>query len=306
MHVSASSRNLFWVSLLLVLLVGLTGCQTVVTAQTDAAPSPIPPTQTPTPIPSATLTSTPTLTPTITSTPTPEIRWIEHSAGSTITMPILAYHHVADGNHDSPYYVTVDNFRQQMQALHDWGYIPISTGDLVAVLRSGGLLPERPVIITFDDGDLDVYQNAFPIMQALHQTGTLYIVADRLECDVCMQTEQLKEMTAAGWEIGSHTMTHADLLQPGKNLSRELIDSRRMLEEALGVPVHSLAYPFAKADPKVMNLASLAGYDSAMGVGIFNEHGTGSIYYLSRRTVTLDMDMEDFAQLLPWEDNNGN
>lgn len=300
MHVPTSSRNLVWISLLLMLLVGLTGCQKVVAAQTDAAPSPVSPTSTPTFIPTATLTPSPTPSPTITLTPTPEIRWVEHSAGSTVTMPILAYHHVADGNHDSPYYVTVDNFRLQMQALHDWGYTTISTDDLVGVLRSGGLLPERPVIITFDDGNLDVYQNAFPIMKALHQTGTLYIVADRLECDICLQTEQLKEMAAEGWEIGSHTMTHADLLQPGKNLSRELIDSKKMLEEALGVPVHSLAYPFAKADSKVMNLTSLAGYESAMGVGIFNEHGTGSIYYLSRRTVTLDMDMEDFARLLPW------
>lgn len=301
-RVPAIHQSFLCTCLIALVLMMQTGCQSAAIAQTDAAssPLPIPQTVTPSRTPTATITRTPTLTPTITPTSTPEIRWVEHAPGSTVTMPILAYHHVAEGDHDSPYYVTVDNFRQQMQALHDWGYTTISTEELASVLRNGGPLPERPVIITFDDGDLDVYENAFPIMRNLHQRGTLYIVGNRLECDVCIQTKQLKEMIAEGWEIGSHTMSHADLLKPGKNLQREIFDSRKVLENALGIPVHSLAYPFAIAGANTFYLTSLAGYDSAMGVGILNDHNLNNIYYLSRRTVTLDMDMDAFARLLPW------
>jgi hypothetical protein len=138
----------------------------------------IPPTFTPTAsfTPTPTNTSTPTNTPLPTDTPvptqTPELVW--NPAGHVIA-PILLYHHVSDEYAGNRYYVTTDNFRAQLQALHDWGYTSITISTLVDVLIHGGNLPPRPVVITFDDGNLDIYQNAFPIMHEMGFVGTFYI-----------------------------------------------------------------------------------------------------------------------------------
>ena len=90
----------------------------------------------------------------------------------------------------------------------------------------GGELPARPVIITFDDGNLNIYQNAFPIMHELGFVGVVYIVADHLQLNTYMDVEQLQEMADDGWEIGSHSMSHSDLTVDYSIASYEILQSR--------------------------------------------------------------------------------
>ncbi len=260
----------------------------------------IPPTYTAT----YTLTPSPTFTPVPTDTPipTPTEAFVYHQPGDVIA-PILLYHHVSDAGNGNRYYVTIDNFRAQMQALRDWGYTTITVTDLVNALINGGDLPSRPVVITFDDGNLDVYQNAFPIMRDMGYVATTYIVANRLQSRYFVNVEQIQEMANAGWEIGSHSMDHADLTLDYSTAHYEINQSRQILEDAIGVPVNTFAYPYGKTDEFITNKVSEYGYTAAMGLGLSFEHTMGTLFFLYRIEVQGDYNLSRFASLLPWSGN---
>jgi peptidoglycan/xylan/chitin deacetylase (PgdA/CDA1 family) len=263
----------------------------------------IPPSYTPT----LTFTPTPTDTPIPTNTPTPTDTpiptntpaYISNPPGH-VTAPILLYHHVSDTGVGNRYYVSLDDFRAQMQALRDWGYTSITVSDLVNVLINGGDLPTRPVVITFDDGNVDIYQNAFPIMHEMGFVGTTYIVANRLQSNYFVNVEQIKEMANDGWEIGSHSMTHTDLTTDYSIARFEILQSRLTLEDAIGTPVNTFAYPYGKTDEFITNKVSDYGYRAGMGLGSSYEHTLGTLFYLSRIEVQGNYSFSKFTSLLPW------
>jgi len=261
-------------------------------------PSLITPEPSPT-VPSATPTI-PTFTPTLEPSPTLTPTWSFQEAGY-VNAPVLLYHHISDDNPGNRYYVTVKDFRRQMKYLHGHGYTTIPISQLVEVLIHGGELPSRPIVITFDDGDLDVYQNAYPIMQEFGMVGVLYIVANRLESQYYMNADQLRELTNAGWEIGSHGMSHIDLTVNHDLVRQEILQSRLDLENILGVPVKTFAYPFGMADDYIYEKTQDYGYRAGAGLGTSSEHYWSTMYYLSRKEVHDDFTIEDFASLLPWQ-----
>jgi peptidoglycan/xylan/chitin deacetylase (PgdA/CDA1 family) len=252
-----------------------------------------------TPIPSdtptMTLTSTATTTPTPTITPT----WIPRKKGEVVA-PILLYHHIRDGQKPARYEVPVATFREQMVALKTWGYTSITVSQLVEVIKYGGSLPEKPVIITFDDGDVDVFQNAYPIMKELGFTGVFYIVSNRVGVADFVSVDQLKELISVGWEIGSHSNSHLDLVQNPSATGTEARGSKIKLQNLLGIPINTFAYPFGSMEPMIANSVASYGYSAAVGLGTFSRHTIGTIFYLSRLEVRAEYDMDAFAKLLPW------
>jgi len=212
----------------------------------------------------------------------------------------LLYHHVANIEQPNRYYVSNDTFDEQMRVLHDWGYTAIPITTLLNAVTLGGPLPQRPVVITFDDGNPDIYQNAFPIMQKYGYIGTFYIIS-HLGAKDCVTADQLKEMAAAGWEIGSHRMTHIDLTQNHASLAMEVSSSRTMLEKALNVPVNTFAYPFGLIAPTVAGRVQDYGYLAAVGLGTSITHTMATLYYLNREEVRSSDDIKAFEALLPWQ-----
>jgi len=320
--VKPAARFAYFVRLM-VLVVLLTGCapapDPVVTnlpTQPEATPlatstMPLPTlawTLTPTPSPEPSPTSTPTQAPSATPTPTPSPTltptWAYLEAGRVVA-PILLYHHIAQNGENNRYFVSPENFRAQMQYLRDLGYTSVTPSYLVSVLMRGGDLPERPVVITFDDGNMDVYENAFPVMQEMGFVGAFYIVANRLEADGFVGVEELTAMINAGWEVGSHSMSHVDLASNHSLARQEILQSRLDLEEALEVPVKIMAYPFGLVDDTVFEKTLDYGYLAGMGLGNFNEHTWGTLYYLARREVHYEYDLAAFGALLPWQSPAG-
>lgn len=187
-----------------------------------------------------------------------------------------------------------------MLMLKELGYTGINITKLVNVLLQGGELPERPVAITFDDGDMDVYQNAFPIMQALGLVGTFYIVGTRLNSRDFIGVDQLKEMIAAGWDVGCHSMTHIDLTLNHDALTYEAGSCKSLLQDELGIPINTFAYPYGSIDEFVAGKVVKYGYTAAVGLGTSTEHDWGTLFYLSRREVQNNYDSAAFLALLPW------
>ena len=262
----------------------------------------VPPTHTLTPTftPTITETPTPTETPMPSPTFTPVFEW--NPAGH-ITAPILMYHHVSDDGFGNRYYVTVDEFRTQMEALRDWGYMTVTPSHFIDVLINGGNMPNRPVVITFDDGNIDVYQNAYPIMSEMGFVGVFYIVANRLQSNGYVNAEQLQEMADAGWEIGSHSMSHVDLTLSDAYVRYEVLQSRVTLEDATGRSITTFAYPYGLTNTYVTNQVSNYGYQAGMGLGSSWEHALDSLFYLSRIEVKGSYNLSSFAAILPWSDH---
>lgn len=186
-----------------------------------------------------------------------------------------------------------------MTLLAQMGCETISVSLLREAILQGADLPSRPILITFDDGHLDNYTTAFPIMRRLGLRGALYIVANRLGAEGFLSSAQIEEMLAEGWDVGSHSMTHPDLIKISRTaLRQELLGSRQQLEQALGVEVRSFAYPFGLFNAQVAAQLSSYGYEMAMGLGKRTLHGPGSLFYLERREVHGTMDLDQFAALL--------
>jgi peptidoglycan/xylan/chitin deacetylase (PgdA/CDA1 family) len=277
-------------------------------AACSSAPD-VPPTdtileETPTPSPATTLaptaTQTPLPTPTFTLTPQPTPTWTTYEQGQPIEAPILLYHKIIDDEPVSRYNVYPADFTQQMQALKDWGYTPIPISMLEGVIRKGGKLPPRPIVITFDDGHLNVFQNAFPVMQQHGFIGVTYIVANRFEADGFTGVNELNEMIAAGWEIGSHTYTHPDLTLNHPIANFEVKQSRFDIAKRLDIDVRTFAYPFGKFDEVIAGKVFDAGYKAAMGLGRSWIHTPDTRFYLSRIEIHGGWTIEQFAAVLPW------
>jgi peptidoglycan/xylan/chitin deacetylase (PgdA/CDA1 family) len=177
---------------------------------------------------------------------------------SALRIPILMYHSLsADPEQDvAPYYRTNTDpavFRQQMSRLADRG---CKTADLsqVAGWVRGGPPPERnTVVITFDDGFRNFLTQGFPVLQERGYTATMFLatafVGNRrrsFKGGECLSWSETRELRKAGVTIGSHTVNHPELVHlPVREIERELRESRAEIEQQLGEPATTFAYPYA-------------------------------------------------------------
>ncbi|HSF83695.1 MAG TPA: polysaccharide deacetylase family protein [Anaerolineales bacterium] len=232
-----------------------------------------------------------------TPSPSGEVTWVWNPPGR-VKAPILLYHHVSDQRKDSRYFVSPVEFERQMESLKRWGYTPIPLSLLATALAEGALLPARPVVITFDDGYRDVYQHAFPILQEYGFVSAVYVISEQIGARGYLTHDQLAELVRAGWELGSHTKTHANLRLAGVRLSEEILGSRGELETYFGVPVMSFSYPYGSTTAAIRKLVEESGYAVAVGLGGLVEHTEKTRFYLSRIEVQSEYDLKKFSELL--------
>jgi peptidoglycan/xylan/chitin deacetylase (PgdA/CDA1 family) len=257
-----------------------------ITAETTAAKTP-------------TRTAPATASPGATATAEAPAGTIYHPPGN-VTVPILLYHNVS--NRGSTNYVARPaDFRAQMKYLHDSGYETITISELSGVIREGGYLPEKPVVITFDDGYLGVHENAFPILEEFGFNAVVYIIAGTIDSDKSygyLQKTHIDDLVAAGWEIGSHSISHSSLKTTTLGLRSEIEKSKVELEEKLGVEIRSFSYPYNITNDWIKSRVEAYGYDSAVGVNVFVIHKPERLYFLSRREVARTTTMREFQALL--------
>ena len=225
---------------------------------------------------------------------------------ASVQVPILLYHHIETLSEDagSDWYnttVTPEAFEEQMAYLAYHGYHTVKIMDLVAALEGRKALPKNPVVITFDDGWIDCYARAFFVLQKYGMIATFFIPADWIGNldDSTMSWEEIEEMSKAGMEIGSHTMTHPYLTQLEPDmLTWELEDSKALLEKHVAGPVEVLAYPFGLYDDNVMAQTQVAGYRAALTIeeGLFDI--SDNLFEMPRLTVPYGGNLDTFTALL--------
>ena len=198
------------------------------------------------------------------------------------------------------YYISPEAFDQQMNLLYQWGYNTISVELLARAINQGAELPPKPILLTFDDGSETTFTTAQPIMQRYGFTGAAYVVYNYIGIPRYMNADQIRALHAAGWEIGSHGLSHVDLTSRPERQADEIVESRRRLQSLLGLPVLSFAYPFGAYDSDSLNYVHNADYIAAMGLGRESLQGKKNLFYLYRQPVQGTDSLQTFAFLLPW------
>ena len=188
---------------------------------------------------------------------------------------ILMYHGVAEAAEDPNHLcVTPGRFAEQMAWLQRHGLRGVGVGALVDAMRAGR--PRGLVGITFDDGYVNVLESAVPELRRRGFGATAYIISDRLggtnEWDEgptwpLLSADGVRELAAAGIEIGSHAATHMRLAGAGpEHLAAEVGQSRASLSELLGGQIRGFAYPYGSMDAAARAAVREAGYDYACAV----------------------------------------
>lgn len=183
------------------------------------------------------------------------------------SVPILMYHEIGPAPADNPYpelFVSFSEFKQQLRWLDSNGYEAVTLTALELGRRGKAALPDKPVVLTFDDGLRGQYDRALPKLRKRGWPAVLFLKVDALTQGE-LSDEMVEEMLAAGWELGSHTITHADLAQAGPDLlAEELQGSRRELRKRFGVPVVFFCYPAGSYDAEAVAAVEDAGYRGAV------------------------------------------
>ncbi len=177
---------------------------------------------------------------------------------------ILQYHHVST---DTPPITSIapDDFQRHMDYLltNNFNILPLE--EILSSLQNGDVLPEYTAAITFDDGYLSVYTEAFPVLQALNWPFTIFVTTGLLESNPHLYAnwDQIREMAANGATIANHTVSHPYFLERSQNqndtewlaaIREEILDAEEVILDETGQSHRMLAYPYGEFDPIIQNL----------------------------------------------------
>jgi peptidoglycan/xylan/chitin deacetylase (PgdA/CDA1 family) len=234
-----------------------------------------------------------------------------------IIVPILCYHRVIL-NANNIYDITPQALEKQLRFMQDRGYHPITALQFINLRKSPGLLPEKLVVISFDDGSISHYQNVFPILKKLGLKATFFIYPSAIvshESKKYLTWTQLNEMVKAGMDIECHTLYHPFLVHAHTNISdpkylqwldHQLKDSKAILEKHLNIQVKLLAYPFGLFNQLIESKSIAAGYEGIFtingGTNFLNENPMRlKRMIVNRQTSTADLESFFHTQPLPLE-----
>ncbi len=200
-----------------------------------------------------------------------------------VRVPILYYHRVAD-EIPPKQGVSPSVFKSQLGYLRRHGYQSIGFQALTDRLQSEIPLPSRPVIITFDDGYLDTYSAAYPILKEAGFSATIFMVSgfigsftewegSRENKAPLMSRENILTLSADGFDFGAHTRTHKKLVSIGREEARyEVERGKGDLEDLLQKPIHSFAYPYGDFNDQIIAIVKDSGFRTARTVHTGNTH----------------------------------
>jgi peptidoglycan/xylan/chitin deacetylase (PgdA/CDA1 family) len=224
-------------------------------------------------------------------------------------VPILMYHSIAAAPNDATRELSVgpEAFAEQMALLGDQGFTPVDTAALAASWRSGGPLPERPVLITFDDGYEGVHRHGLPVLAKHGFASTLFVSTGWIKgaydtrggLDTMLSWAQVRELAAEQVEIGGHSHTHPQLDQLSDDALRfEVLRCKEIIADELGTRPASFAYPYGYSSRRVRQAVREAGFAQSLAVGNGLARRRQGPYALQRVTVRRNTGIEEFERLV--------
>ena len=192
---------------------------------------------------------------------------VSGDAARKTRVPSLEYHSISvppSGASLPELFTSTGDFTAQLNYMKSQGYEAITLDQLFAGWSGKAPIPEKPVVVSMDDGYLTQYTHAMPVLQKLGWPGVLNLKLQSLDPGQELTPTMIKKMIAAGWEIDDHTITHPDVttLSPAA-LQHEVGDSRTMLQKQFGIPVDFFCYPAGKFNDAAIAGLKRAGYSGA-------------------------------------------
>ena len=215
---------------------------------------------------------------------------------------IICYHCIKDKAYSHLRPTKVADFENQMRFLSKV-YNPISLERMAQQIQNGTSLPSKAIAITFDDGYQDNYENAYPILKKYNVPATFFLTTGFIgtgeipawdkgyytnEKALMLSWEQVREMSNSGISFGSHTLTHPFLTRiPRKHAQREILLSKDIIEQQIGKPVTTFAYPSGNFNSEIKGIVKDAGYSAAVSTipGYNSMHD--DVHILKRNVIQL-------------------
>ncbi len=221
-------------------------------------------------------------------------------------VPILMYHYISAPPEDADKYrldlsVTPDDFRAQMAYLAENGYETIDLYDLSLAITAKKELPDKPVVITLDDGYKDNYENAFPILQEFGHTATFFVVTEFIDkgFDDYITWQMVEEMSAAGMRIEPHSKTHADLSgQERDYIIYEVLGSQETIAAHIGYTPRYFCYPGGRYDDTTLEVISELDFWGAVTTAGGQWHGFDDRFEWSRLRMRNTTALPEFASFV--------
>ena len=221
-------------------------------------------------------------------------------------VPILTYHNLAE-QAKGRLVLAASSFREQMRYLKTNGYRVVSLADFVEFTHLNRQLPQRAVVLTFDDGYHSFKDYAYPVLKELGLTATLFVYTDWVSAGRgALSWNDLRELSAEGFDIQAHTKTHADLrratgeteAQYARRMQAELEQPQELFSKNLGRRSQILAYPYGRWEEGLLPKVKDHGYIAAFSV---RRQGNASFVRLltgHRSQIYSEMTLDDFVRNL--------
>lgn len=255
-------------------------------------PTPQPPTPSPQPLPPTPFVPEQVVFPTVSPPPPlpPPQPTPSGTFSITVRVPILMYHYVSSPPADADQYrldlsVEPAAFREQMAYLAANGYTAIDLYDLSLAITGKQTLPPRPIILTFDDGYRDVYENAFPILKEYGLEATFFIVTDFIDQGhpAYLTWPMVEEMAAAGMRMEPHSKNHVDLYGKEHDLVvYQVLGSLQTVEAHVGYRPRYFAYPGGTYDDQTIEVLQALDFWGAVVTAGGKWHGFKDRYEWTR------------------------
>lgn len=227
----------------------------------------------------------------------------------TLKVPILMYHYISEPPSDADVYrtdlsVSPAAFREQMAYLKENGYSTIDFYDLSTAIVAHTELPEKPVLLTFDDGYIDNYEEAFPVLEEYGFKGTFFVVTEFIDTarQGYMTWEMIERMAQAGQRIESHSRTHPDLTTKSRDgLIWEILGSQETLAAHIGYRPRYFCYPGGTYNEETIQVLSDLDFWGAVTTQNGSWHGFDDRFEWRRVRMRNSTTIQEFSRLVDLE-----
>ncbi len=220
--------------------------------------------------------------------------------GNERGVPIIYYHSVDDSANNNELIISKGKFRSHMQYLKDMGYTTLTIDELYDYIKNNVKIPEKSVLISFDDGYRDNYTNAYPILKEFGYKATIFVITDMVDNhDYYLTSAQIKEMSQNGIDIQSHTTNHKKLGESSKVEQLEALkNSKESLEKILNKKIEFIAYPYGNYNNNTIEAVKEAGYKMAFTTKEGWGDVSDNIYKIDRVYISAFADKKTFINKL--------
>ncbi len=217
------------------------------------------------------------------------------------TIPVFCYH-AMEPDASGTYEVATEDFKEQLAAMNEAGYETVTPTQLADYYEGKAELPDKPVCITFDDGPSSILTVSKPLMDEYGYIGAAFLISTSVGGEDNLSWDDVRELEAAGWDIGSHTACHIHATRvSGEKCAEELEASKATIDDEIEGECVALAYPYGLYDEETLDITKDAGYRIAFTIDRGPADQTDDPFLVPREMVVNGNSLRTFGRWLAQE-----